>query len=71
MNGVQGNMDPGVLFGSQDFIRARVLDVIRKAGNQGHIMNLGHGILPGTPEENAACFFETAKHADELLAAHV
>lgn len=66
--GVQGNMDPGVLFGSQDFIRDRILDIIRKAGNRGHIMNLGHGILPGTPEENAAFFFETVKQADQLLA---
>lgn len=64
---VQGNVDPGVLFGSKDVIRHRILDTIRKAGNQGHILNLGHGILPGTPEENAAYFFETAKHADELL----
>jgi uroporphyrinogen decarboxylase len=59
--GVQGNMDPGVLFGSQDFIRDRIHDTIRKAGNHKHIMNLGHGILPTTPEENAAFFFETVK----------
>ncbi|QUY44903.1 uroporphyrinogen decarboxylase [Acaryochloris marina] len=65
---VQGNMDPGVLFGSQDFIRDRILDTIRKAGKKGHIMNLGHGILPTTPEENAAFFFETVKQADQLLA---
>ncbi|WP_206209018.1 uroporphyrinogen decarboxylase family protein, partial [Vogesella mureinivorans] len=58
------------LFGSQDFIRERILDTIRKAGNRGHILNLGHGILPGTPEENAAFFFETAKQADKLLAVH-
>ncbi len=64
---VQGNLDPGVLFGTKELIRDRVLETIRKAGNQGHIMNLGHGILPGTPEENAACFFETAKNADQLL----
>ncbi len=65
---VQGNMDPGVLL-LQNFIRDRVLDIIRKAGNQGHIMNLGHGVLPGTPEENGARFFETVKQADQLLSA--
>lgn len=64
---VQGNLDPGVLFGSKAFIRDRILDTIRKAGNRGHILNLGHGILPKTPEENAAFFFETAKQADQLL----
>lgn len=67
---VQGNIDPGVLFGSKEFIRERILDTIRKAGNRGHILNLGHGILPTTPEENAAFFFETAKQADQLLAVH-
>jgi uroporphyrinogen decarboxylase len=67
---VQGNLDPGVLFGSKEFIRDRILDTIRKAGNQGHILNLGHGILPNTPEENAAFFFETAKQVDQLLAVH-
>jgi len=66
--GVQGNIDPCALFGSQAFIRDRILDTIRKAGHQGHILNLGHGILPNTPEENAAFFFETAKQADKLLA---
>jgi uroporphyrinogen decarboxylase len=68
--GVQGNMDPGALFGSQDFIRDRILDNIRKAGNRGHIFNLGHGVLPGTPEDNVRFFFETAKQADKLLAVH-
>ena len=67
--GVQGNLDPGVLFGSKEFIRDRILDTIKKAGPCGHILNLGHGILPTTPEENAAYFFETAKQADQLLAA--
>jgi uroporphyrinogen decarboxylase len=67
---VQGNMDPGVLFGSQTFIRDRILDIIRKAGNKGHIMNLGHGVLPNTPEENVAFFFETVKQVDQLLAIH-
>lgn len=65
---VQGNIDPGVLFGSHEFIRERILDTIKKAGNQGHILNLGHGVLVGTPEDNVRFFFETAKQADQLLA---
>jgi uroporphyrinogen decarboxylase len=69
--GVQGNVDPGALFGSKAFIRDRILDTVRKAGNRGHILNLGHGILPGTPEDNAAYFFETAKQVDQLLTATV
>ncbi|AFY58302.1 uroporphyrinogen decarboxylase [Rivularia sp. PCC 7116] len=58
---VQGNLDPGVLFGSKEFIRDRIHDTVSKAGNWGHILNLGHGVLPTTPEENVAFFFETAK----------
>lgn len=61
---VQGNLDPGVLFGSKEFIRDRIHDTVRKAGNWGHILNLGHGVLPTTPEENVAFFFETAKQLD-------
>jgi uroporphyrinogen decarboxylase len=65
---VQGNIDPCVLFGSKSLIRDRILDTVRKAGSRGHILNLGHGILPKTPEENAAYFFETAKQVNQLLA---
>jgi uroporphyrinogen decarboxylase len=68
--GVQGNVDPCALFGSKEFIRDRILDTIRKANNRKHILNLGHGILPNTPEENAAYFFEVGKQADQLLAVH-
>jgi uroporphyrinogen decarboxylase len=64
---VQGNLDPGVLFGSKEFIRDRIIDTVRKAGNWGHILNLGHGVLPETPEENVAFFFETAKQLNALV----
>jgi uroporphyrinogen decarboxylase len=64
---VQGNLDPGVLFGSKEFIRDRILDTVRKAGDWGHILNLGHGVLPTTPEENVAHFFETAKNLNALV----
>lgn len=68
--GVQGNVDPCALFGSKDFIRDRIIDTIHKAGNRKHILNLGHGILPNTPEENAAYFFEVGKQADQWLTVH-
>ncbi|XP_004307718.1 PREDICTED: uroporphyrinogen decarboxylase isoform X1 [Fragaria vesca subsp. vesca] len=58
---VQGNVDPGVLFGSKEFITSRIHDTVRKAGRGKHILNLGHGIVVGTPEENVAHFFEVAK----------
>lgn len=58
---VQGNVDPGVLFGSKDFITKRIHDTVGKAGQHKHILNLGHGVLVGTPEENVGHFFEVAK----------
>lgn len=55
--GVQGNLDPLTLFGTKEFIRKRTKDILDAAGSRnGHIMNLGHGILQQTPLENAAEF---------------
>ncbi|HVW33769.1 MAG TPA: uroporphyrinogen decarboxylase [Acidimicrobiia bacterium] len=49
---VQGNLDPVVLFAPEHEIERRVLDIVKRAdGRPGHIFNLGHGILPGTPPE--------------------
>lgn len=57
---VQGNLDPVVLFGSREFIEARVNEVLEQAGGKaGHIFNLGHGILPETPVENVVFMVET------------
>lgn len=69
--GVQGNMDPGLLFGTPEAIRERIVDTVRKARGRRHILNLGHGILPGTPEENARVFFETGKAVEELIGATI
>jgi uroporphyrinogen decarboxylase len=60
--GVQGNLDPGVLFGSKETITERTEEILRKAGNKGHVMNLGHGIEAATSEENAAHFIETVRN---------
>jgi len=65
--GIQGNVDPGLLFGTPAAIRERIADTVKKAKGRRHILNLGHGILPGTPEENAKVFFEAGKNVNELI----
>ena len=58
--GIQGNLDPAVLLGPADLVRARARDVLRRAGGRpGHIFNLGHGVLPSTPLENLQLLIET------------
>jgi uroporphyrinogen decarboxylase len=50
---VQGNLDPITLFAPPDILRLRVREILdQAAGRPGHIFNLGHGIVPGTPVEN-------------------
>ncbi|MHB9114187.1 MAG: uroporphyrinogen decarboxylase [Thermoleophilia bacterium] len=57
--GVQGNMDPVILYAPPAVIEERVADVLRSAaGRPGHIFNLGHGILPTTPVEHAQVMIE-------------
>lgn len=42
---LQGNMDPSVLYGTPERIRAEVADILGRYGNgSGHVFNLGHGI---------------------------
>lgn len=50
---IQGNLDPAVLFADKATIRRKTEEILRQAADRpGHIFNLGHGVLPGTPEEN-------------------
>ncbi len=59
---VQGNLDPIALFAPEDVLLARVKEVLRLAdGRPGHIFNLGHGIVPGTPVENVIRVVEWVK----------
>jgi uroporphyrinogen decarboxylase len=60
---LQGNADPAVLLGPQEKIRAVAQDTADALGGQGHILNLGHGILQNTPVENAKLFIDTGQQA--------
>ncbi len=54
---VQGNLDPVALLAPWAELRkraAQVLDAAAAVGRPGHIFNLGHGILQGTPVDNVA-----------------
>ncbi len=56
---VQGNLDPTVLLTNPDEIRRQAKFVLdQAAGRAGHIFNLGHGILPMTPVENAVALVD-------------
>ena len=44
---VQGNLDPCVLYGSEDLITSKARSIINNVGGQ-HIFNLGHGVYPDT-----------------------
>ncbi|RMZ53806.1 hypothetical protein APUTEX25_003945 [Auxenochlorella protothecoides] len=60
----QGNIDSGVLFGSREAITSRVRETAQQAQRAGvrHILNLGHGIMQGTPEDAVAHLFHEAKN---------
>ena len=56
---VQGNLEPHALFAPLPRLLARVDDVLARAGGRpGHVFNLGHGILPGTPVEHVRAVVE-------------
>lgn len=59
---LQGNLDPLCLFAPPAEIRRRVRAVCR-AGEvaAGHVVNLGHGILPDTPLDAVATLVETVR----------
>jgi uroporphyrinogen decarboxylase len=57
--GVQGNLDPAILFAPFPVIREKVRALLSEAGGRaGHIANLGHGILPSTPVDGVRCLVD-------------
>ncbi|KAK9839685.1 hypothetical protein WJX81_006323 [Elliptochloris bilobata] len=60
---VQGNVDPMLLFAPPDVLREAVVRCCRRAGPRGHILNVGHGVVQGTPEEAVGHFCDLARES--------
>lgn len=57
---LQGNMDPAVLYASDDRVKVEVSRIVQEAGNRpGHVFNLGHGIHPAIDPEKVAVLVES------------
>lgn len=49
---LQGNLEPARLYDRESMITG-IEEILRVVGNEAHIFNLGHGMLPDLPRENA------------------
>jgi len=58
---LQGNFDPTRLLSHPVVIKEMVTKMIDDFGKDKYIVNLGHGILPHVPLENARAFIEAVK----------
>ena len=61
---LQGNLDPAALLASPRCIEEATAELLRRGAGGGHVVNLGHGILPNTPPEHAQAFVSAVqRHA--------
>ncbi|HET8573897.1 MAG TPA: uroporphyrinogen decarboxylase [Edaphocola sp.] len=58
---LQGNFDPAKLLLPIPELKKEVQKMLSAFGRKGHIANLGHGILPHIPVDNAKAFVDTVK----------
>jgi uroporphyrinogen decarboxylase len=60
---LQGNIDPCTLFAPPHVIAQAARNAVEQTQGLGHILNLGHGILPQTPVEHAQEFVRAGQSA--------
>ena len=58
---LQGNFDPSRLLSPISEITKEVYNMINEFGKDRYIVNLGHGILPNIPVDNAKAFVDAVK----------
>jgi len=57
--GLQGNLDPAVLYANKDVIDSQVEAMLSQFGTQGHIANLGHGLFPDLDPQHVGWFVDS------------
>jgi uroporphyrinogen decarboxylase len=62
---VQGNLEPAILTACPEATRAAAQELLATAAPRGHIVNLGHGILPQTPLASVEALVEVV-HSEKL-----
>lgn len=62
---LQGNFDPARLLSPPEKIKEMVTQMIQEFGKDKYVANLGHGILPNIPLENAKAFVDAVKEYKE------
>ena len=62
---VQGNLEPAILTAGAAPTRSAARELLAATAARGHIVNLGHGILPHTPIASVEALVE-AVHSEEL-----
>lgn len=59
---LQGNLDPTVLYADKSYIKKEVKNVLNSFGKgNGHVFNLGHGVLPDIDPENVKALVQYVK----------
>jgi uroporphyrinogen decarboxylase len=65
---IQGNLEPAVLLADRSEIRRRAKEILDQAANRpGHIFNLGHGVFPQTPVDNAIALIDAVHELSQRL----
>jgi uroporphyrinogen decarboxylase len=68
--GVQGNLDPALLLGPFERVRAAAIGILDAVGGRpGHIFNLGHGVLPDTDPADLGRLVELVHERTATVAA--
>ena len=60
---LQGNLDPAVLYGTDEQIVKSTLNMVEKFGKSQYIANLGHGVYPDMNPKKLKLFIETIQNA--------